>query len=91
MKVRILESFANKLANQVEFIAQDKPKAAQKFRKEVIKTISSVSSMPYKHRKSIYFNDEYIREVIYKGYTLVYKIEDKEILFFGFIKYEEKL
>ncbi|MGB1039566.1 MAG: type II toxin-antitoxin system RelE/ParE family toxin [Flavobacteriales bacterium] len=91
MKVKILDSFSDKLVNQVEFIAQDKPKAAQKFRKEVIQTIKSVSSMPFKHRKSIYFNDEYIREVIYKGYTLVYKIDKDEILFFGFIKYEEKL
>ena len=74
MKVKILDSFSDKLVNQVEFIAQDKPKAAQKFRKDVIKILKSVSSMPYKYRKSIYFNDEYVREIIFKGYTLVYRI-----------------
>ena len=39
MKVKILDSFSDKLVNQVEFIAQDKPKAAQKFRKDVIKIL----------------------------------------------------
>lgn len=36
MKIEILDSFADKLDRQVEFIAQDKPNAARKFRKDVI-------------------------------------------------------
>jgi hypothetical protein len=46
--------------------------------------------MPYKNRKSIYFDRDDIRDLIYKGYTVVYKINRKEdsIEVFGFTKYE---
>jgi len=33
--------------------------------------------MPYKCRQSIYHDDEKIRDLIYKGYTVVYAIEEE--------------
>jgi mRNA-degrading endonuclease RelE of RelBE toxin-antitoxin system len=49
--------------------------------------------MPYKCRKSIYFNDDTKRDLIYKGYTIVYKIdEDKDtITIIGMKKYQNEL
>lgn len=93
MQIKILSSFANKLANQLEFIANDKPQAARKFKKDVLTKIRTTVSMPYKYKKSIYFDDENIRDIIIKGYCLVYRIKPKEncIEFFGFVKYQEGL
>jgi plasmid stabilization system protein ParE len=78
MRLKILTSFKVKLNEQVEFIAKDKPSAARKFKSEIIGRIKSVTQMPYKNRKSIFFDREDIREIIYKGYIVVYKINERE-------------
>jgi len=31
--------------------------------------------MPFKFRKSIYIDDDNMRDLIFKGYTIVYKID----------------
>ncbi len=91
MRLKILTSFKNKLNDQVEFIAKVKPTAARKFKSELIRRIKEVSQMPYINRKSIFFDREDIREIIYKGYIIVYKINEREqtIEVFGLTKYEE--
>ena len=47
--------------------------------------------MPYMHRKSQFFDREDIRDLIYKGYVVVYKVNEKNdiIEVFGLIKYED--
>ena len=91
MKIKITESFKEKLSDQIEFIAKDKPSAARKFKKELLAKINEILSMPLKHRKSIFFDQINIRDLIYKGYITIYRIneEEKTIEVFGFIKYEE--
>ncbi|HBY67806.1 MAG TPA: type II toxin-antitoxin system RelE/ParE family toxin [Flavobacteriaceae bacterium] len=93
MKIKVLKSFSLKLADQVEYIAEDKPQAARKFKKDILKTIKELEALPYKHRKSIYFDDENIRDLVFKGYTIVYRVKPKEecIEVFGLLKYEDKL
>ncbi len=90
MKLRILASFGDKLNDQVEYIAKDKPVAARKFKSEVIKRIKGIPKMPYANRKSIFFDREDIRDLVFKGYVIVYKIniENQTIDVFGFTKYE---
>ncbi len=46
--------------------------------------------MPFANRKSIFFDREDIRDLIFKGYMIVYKIDKnkKVIDVFGFTKYE---
>jgi len=36
--------------------------------------------MPYKYKKSYYHEDENIRDMVFKGYTIIYKIYDNHIL-----------
>ncbi|MCD4772703.1 MAG: type II toxin-antitoxin system RelE/ParE family toxin [Bacteroidales bacterium] len=91
MKVKISNSFKEKLNDQVEFIAKDKPSAARKFKSEIIQKIREIPQMPFINRKSIFFNRDDIRDLIYKGYIIIYKINEREkiIEVFGFTKYEE--
>ena len=91
MKVKISNSFKEKLNDQVEFIAKDKPSAARKFKSEIIQRIREIPQMPFINRKSIFFNRDDIRDLIYKGYIIIYKINEREkiIEVFGFTKYEE--
>jgi hypothetical protein len=48
--------------------------------------------MPFKNRKSIFFDRDDIRDLTYKGYIIVYKFNKSEDLIevFGFTKYQEK-
>lgn len=58
MKIKTLKSFSYKLVDQVEFIAQDKPFAARKFKIDVLNILKELEVLPYKQRKFIYFDDE---------------------------------
>jgi len=48
--------------------------------------------MPYKFRKSIYFDDENIRDYIFKGYAIPYLIneDNNEIALLDIIKWVDK-
>ncbi len=90
MKLRILKSFGEKLNDQVEYIAQDKPGAARKFKSDLLLRIKEIPKMPYVNRKSIFFDRDDIRDLIFKGYIVVYKVDDENgiITVFGFTKYK---
>jgi len=62
MKLKITTAFKTKLNHQVDFIAQDKPTAAQKFKDDILLHLSNLINMPYSNRKSMFFNDENIRD-----------------------------
>jgi plasmid stabilization system protein ParE len=89
MKILFKESFVEKLGKQLEYISLDSPKSAQYFKNELLRLIREIPLNPYKYRKSIYFDDQYIRDLIYKGYTIVYRINKDTIEVFGFVKYQQ--
>ncbi|MDY0078411.1 MAG: type II toxin-antitoxin system RelE/ParE family toxin [Bacteroidales bacterium] len=92
MKIRLTKRFRDKLDKQIDYIAKDKPSAARIFKEEIILRIRGITTMPYRNRKSIFFDNTEIREFIYKGYVVVYKIDKPKdtIEVFGFTKYETK-
>ena len=92
MKIIYDEKFINLFLNIWDYISQDSKIKANKFKFELRQKIENLTFMPYKCRKSIYFNNEDIRDLIYKGYTIVYKIDtDKNsIIILGIKKYKEK-
>jgi len=89
MRVEFKESFFKRFESQLRFIANDSPKNALKFKNELLTQIHSLVFHPLKCRKSIYFDDESIRDLVYKGYTIVYRIAEDKIEIFGLIKYQE--
>jgi plasmid stabilization system protein ParE len=91
MRIKILKAFRLKFNKQLDYISQDKPGAARKFRKDILEEIKGVAQMPYKHRQSVHFNDSTIREFSFKGYLIIYRIKPDEIEVFGFIKYTKGL
>ena len=44
--------------------------------------------MPYSYRKSIFFDREDIRDLVFKGYVITFVIKNNIIEVFGFIKYQ---
>lgn len=69
-----------KALNDIEsFIALDSLKRAEKFKNDIIDKISSLDFMPKRCRKSTLANDESIRDLIFKGYIIVFKIQNDTI------------
>ena len=91
MKIIYKESFINRFENQLDFIAEDKLSAARKFKKELLERIKEIPSNPYRFRKSIYFENVLIRDLIFKGYTIVFRINEDQIEIFGFVKYQQTI
>ena len=86
-------SYLQKLQSIMEFIAEDSVNQAIKFQVELDEIIDAIPNMPFKYRKSIYFNDNNIRDLIFKGYVVPYKIDTikNQIIIIGINKYMEKL
>ncbi|SFT41278.1 ParE toxin of type II toxin-antitoxin system, parDE [Algoriphagus locisalis] len=93
MTLRIAHVFKIKLQTQLLFIASDKLSAARKFQKDLLKQIKMIPKHPLKCRKSIFFESENFRDLVFRGYIIVYEIipESKEILVFGLVNYERGL
>ena len=63
------------LLDILKYIADDKISASINFKKELNQLISEIPNFPYKHRQSFYFDDENVRDMVYKKYTINYEID----------------
>ncbi len=93
MKIRFEERFLNALNDQVDYIARDKPSAARKFKNDLLKSLSKDLKYPLHFKKSIYFENQNIRDYVFKIYIIVYYLDSNEntISVFGFVKYKNSL
>lgn len=80
MKIEFDPEFMTALIEQIRTIAEDKPSAAREFRHDLIVKCKSLVDMPYRYRKSIYYNDEHLRDLIFRGYVIVYMIQAESIV-----------
>ena len=93
MKISIQDSFLFALNSQVNFIARDKPSASRKFKSDLLRNIKKDLKQPFHFQKSKYFEDENIRDYVFKGYVSIYEIDlERDIVtVFSFIKYKDTL
>jgi len=71
--------FKDNLKQIIEYIAKDNLNAAKKFRKDLFINIKDIPDMPKKYRKSEYYENENIRDMIFCGYTIIYEIYQNTI------------
>jgi addiction module RelE/StbE family toxin len=69
----------NKLAEIDEYISQDSTTRAKGFIQNIMKSTSSLTKFPLKGRMVPEFNISEIREIIYKNYRIVYRINKDQI------------
>ncbi|MGC4129784.1 MAG: type II toxin-antitoxin system RelE/ParE family toxin [Bergeyella sp.] len=93
MKTELTTECRQKLKRQIQYISLDKPIAAKRFNKLVFSEIKKIKEVPFKNKKSKFFDDENIRELIIKGYSIIYEVNKSEnmIVVFGFHKWEDSL
>lgn len=74
MQIIYKKAFEKQLLHIVNYIAQDKPSASIKFANELEELIFLIPDNPLKYKSSIYFNNENVRDMTHKGYTIIYKV-----------------
>jgi len=87
MKILFKDTFIFRLEKQLDFISKDSPGNARKFKNDLLSKIREIPSNPYRLRKSVYFDDPFIRDLIFKGYTIVFLITEN-IEIFGLVKFQ---
>ena len=87
------EDYLTSLKNVLGYIAKDKKSAAIAFREALDTKIANLKEFPFMYRISIYFDDEYIRDLTHKGYTIPYEVdlEKETISIIGITKYKNSL
>jgi hypothetical protein len=71
MHIKLDKKFEVNFNLILEYIAKDKLSASKKFRKNLFELIINLPNNPYKFRKSFYFNDDKIRDMVFKGYNTI--------------------
>ena len=74
MTINRLKRYNNNLFQILDYIAQDKLSASENFKNELDELINNIPTFPYKFKKSKYFDNDNIRDMVYKGYTVIYRI-----------------
>ncbi len=75
MQIKLNKKFDINLNIIIDYITQDKLSAAKKFRANLFNQINSLPNFPYKCRQSYYDRDKNVRDMIFKGYTIVYEVD----------------
>jgi len=78
--LKIIESqqFKDELRAITFYIKKDKLSASVAFVKNLKKNIKNLVDFPYQYKKSIYFDNDEIRDMAYMGYTIVYEIDTQK-------------
>jgi len=78
MQIKLDKKFKINFNAILEFIAKDKLAASKNFRRNLFEQIKNLPNYPYKYRKSFYFDNDEIRDMTFKGYTIIYEIDLEE-------------
>jgi toxin ParE1/3/4 len=85
LQVRKSNRFKNELKQIVKFIGESNPKNAERFYYGLMDRFDSLLDHPKKGRA----NEDGGRELIYKGYTIPYLIDEENIVILGIFNQNE--
>ena len=92
MKIEFNPLFEEMLVSILDYIMNDSLNASIHFEEELFVHLDDLTHFPYKFRKSHYYDDEHIRDYLFKGYTIPYLIDEKNnvIVVLDIFKWVEK-
>lgn len=90
MRIVYEVQFATQLKEIVSFIGRDNPSAARSFRKNLKHRIEQLPDNPLACRQSAYFTDANLRDLIFLGYTAIFRITDDEIRLLDIFKWQDR-
>jgi hypothetical protein len=72
--------YLQELDNILDYKAKYSLNSALNFLSNLDSKINNLLNMPYKFRQSYYYNNKSVRDLIFKGYTIPYMIDDTKNL-----------
>lgn len=78
MRIIRKREYLDELKNIILYIALDSVPRAKTFKKQLDSKIDDLVPFPYKYRQSLHHEHVDVRDLIFKGYTIVYKINNKD-------------
>jgi hypothetical protein len=69
------------------FIELDSENRANDFKIELKQQIENIPYFPYKFRKLRWFDNENVRDLVFKGYTIPYLVLDDKIVILDIFKW----
>ncbi|MEA1982788.1 MAG: type II toxin-antitoxin system RelE/ParE family toxin [Campylobacterota bacterium] len=82
--------YLEQLFNILRTIKKDNKTPAIKFEKELSDKIELLKDNPQMCRQSNYFQSVDYRDLIYSGYTIIYKVEEEKILILEIFKWQSR-
>jgi plasmid stabilization system protein ParE len=75
-----------------DYIASDSRPSANRFRQKLEVKLKRLENFPYKFRKSFYYDNDNIRDFIFKGYTIPYLVntDKNQIVILDIFKWIDK-
>ncbi len=67
--------YLDELKGIISFISIDSSNRAIAFKNQLDSKIENLVHFPYKYRQSIHHQDKEVRDLIFKGYTIIYRID----------------
>ncbi|WP_295146541.1 type II toxin-antitoxin system RelE/ParE family toxin [uncultured Campylobacter sp.] len=87
MKIVFSDKFGNGLDGILNFIAQDSLNRATEFNDALYEKILEIPSRPYSFRKNKLLKREDTRDLIFKGYVIVFRIKPGHIKIMSIYKH----
>ncbi|KEA46224.1 type II toxin-antitoxin system RelE/ParE family toxin [Campylobacter mucosalis] len=87
MRIVFTENFDENLIQILDFISQDSIQRAVEFHSQLYDKIASIADMPYRFRKNKTMDKESIRDLIFKGYIVVFEISKDSIRILSIFKH----
>lgn len=81
------KDFLSQLDAILDFYSKDSIGTARAFYSELVERLKNISYMPYRFRKNKTINREDTRDLIFKGYVVVFRIEQDHIKILAIYKH----
>jgi len=81
------KDFLSQLDAVLDFYSKDSIETARAFYSELVERLKNISYMPYRFRKNKTINREDTRDLIFKGYVVVFRIEQDYIKILAIYKH----
>ena len=81
LQVEYNSDFRKHFGDIWDYIADDSVNSANEFKNQLRKLIETLEDNPYRYRQSLHYDNENVRDLIFKGYTIPYLVNtDKDLI-----------
>jgi len=76
MKILRKKEYTTALKIIIKYISKDSKNRALNFKNQLDKQVNNLDNFPYKFRQSKHHSDKNVRDMTFKGYSIIYFVEE---------------